>query len=207
MTTVCLPWPNRDLHPNDGQLCSIEGCDNPSKTRGWCKKHYARWLRYGDPNYTKKTPNGEPLRFLFETALQHQSDDCLLWPYNKTGDGYPVLRYKGRVKKGHRLLCAAAHGEQPSAERREVAHGCGNPACVNPRHLRWATPKENQADKIAHGTTNRGERQWGSKLTAKDVLEIRALKGKVSRGVIAKRYGVGRPAIDKIHWGQRWAWL
>jgi hypothetical protein len=27
--------------------CSVAGCTNPSKTRGWCGTHYARWLRNG----------------------------------------------------------------------------------------------------------------------------------------------------------------
>lgn len=29
--------------------CSIEGCDRPVKTRGWCNAHYLRWRRHGDP--------------------------------------------------------------------------------------------------------------------------------------------------------------
>ena len=29
--------------------CSIEGCGNSAYGRGWCAKHYARWLRHGDP--------------------------------------------------------------------------------------------------------------------------------------------------------------
>lgn len=36
--------------------CSIEECPNPSDSRGWCKTHYARWRRHGDPlarRYTK----------------------------------------------------------------------------------------------------------------------------------------------------------
>lgn len=29
--------------------CSIEGCDNASRTRGWCRFHYQRFHRWGDP--------------------------------------------------------------------------------------------------------------------------------------------------------------
>jgi hypothetical protein len=29
------------------RTCSIEGCDKPRLTRGWCKAHYQRWLRTG----------------------------------------------------------------------------------------------------------------------------------------------------------------
>lgn len=28
--------------------CSVAGCDNAAKARGYCGKHYQRWLRYGD---------------------------------------------------------------------------------------------------------------------------------------------------------------
>jgi hypothetical protein len=28
--------------------CSVDGCDRPSKHRGWCIAHYHRWLRKGD---------------------------------------------------------------------------------------------------------------------------------------------------------------
>lgn len=30
--------------------CSIEGCDGSASSRGWCRKHYQRWLRRGDPD-------------------------------------------------------------------------------------------------------------------------------------------------------------
>lgn len=29
--------------------CSIDGCLLPSRSRGWCTKHWTRWRRYGDP--------------------------------------------------------------------------------------------------------------------------------------------------------------
>lgn len=29
--------------------CSVEGCDRPCYGRGWCRRHWMRWRRYGDP--------------------------------------------------------------------------------------------------------------------------------------------------------------
>jgi hypothetical protein len=29
--------------------CSVEGCDRPVHQRGWCRAHYMRWWRHGDP--------------------------------------------------------------------------------------------------------------------------------------------------------------
>ena len=46
--------------------CSIEGCDRPVKSRGWCAAHYKRWREYGDPLAPHKrapvwTPEGDAL--------------------------------------------------------------------------------------------------------------------------------------------------
>lgn len=29
--------------------CSIKDCGDPVDSRGWCNRHYTRWLRHGDP--------------------------------------------------------------------------------------------------------------------------------------------------------------
>lgn len=31
------------------KVCSIDGCGQPKKTRGWCNMHYSAWHRHGDP--------------------------------------------------------------------------------------------------------------------------------------------------------------
>lgn len=30
-------------------ICSVEGCDRPHCARGFCRRHWIRWRRYGDP--------------------------------------------------------------------------------------------------------------------------------------------------------------
>jgi DNA-binding transcriptional regulator YiaG len=77
--------------------------------------------------------------------------------------------------------------------------------CVNPRHLAWKTPKENQADKIIHGVHNRGERNGNAVLTAEKVQEIRRLKASVPRKKLAEIYGVTLQTISKVTTGARWS--
>lgn len=38
------------------KLCSIEGCERKHVARGWCKLHYYRWHRTGDPLELKAFP-------------------------------------------------------------------------------------------------------------------------------------------------------
>jgi len=73
--------------------------------------------------------------------------------------------------------------------------------------LVWKTRVANRADRIAHGTHNYGERQGTSKLTEADVLEIRAMHGRVSGRALAKRYGVTPATISKVQLRRSWFWL
>lgn len=37
------------------KTCSFDGCDRKSSTRGFCKTHYTRLMRHGDPSVVKVT--------------------------------------------------------------------------------------------------------------------------------------------------------
>lgn len=104
----------------------------------------------------------------------------------------------------HVCVCEAFHGPRPS-ERHQVAHGNGDRTDNRPRNLRWATPKENQADSGKHGTRPIGERRWNAKLSESDVRAIRATaNGRGSAAVLSKQYGVTNSTIWALLNGKSW---
>jgi hypothetical protein len=132
------------------------------------------------------------------------SDECLPWPFCVTPKGYGQVRIGGRLDGAHRVMCGLVYGPAPSGM--EVAHSCGNRACCNPRHLRYATSSENKQDKLLHGTHQGGERNPRSKLTAAAVRDIRTRRAcGEARSVLAAEYGVSPAAVRQIDIGRTWA--
>lgn len=186
--------------------CSADGCKKPDIMGGLCSAHYQRMRRHGNPTAGQRQ-RGYCYQWLVE-HINFQSEECLTWPFARLWNGHGHLRRGGKDARAHRLMCIMVHGDPPSAKH-EVAHSCGkaHEGCVNPKHLRWATAKENQADRIQHGTTNRGERSGSAKLTVKDVLRIRSLAFHLPQKAIAEQYGVSGGAVHDIIARKNWAWL
>lgn len=110
---------------------------------------------------------------------------------------------KGKLRPVHQLVALAFLGDRPSPDH-HVAHNDGNKENNHWTNLRWATRKENEADKILHGTTNRGERNGQAKLTNEQTQQI---KDRLARGerpsAIARDYPVTPSAISQIKRGAR----
>ena len=188
--------------------CSVSGCDGDASSsalgrRGYCCRHYGRFKRNGDP-LGGRTNQGELLRFVVEVAAKYSEDDCLLWPYGKSIAGYGGLQVENKRLGAHRLVCEIVHGP-PSMEGMDTAHSCGVRSCVNPRHLRWATRSENLADRLIHGTDQRGERNPTALLTEVQVRDIFSLRGKKTRREIAESFGVGVRTIGDILSRKNWS--
>lgn len=143
-----------------------------------------------------------------ERMLKVETDDCLLWPFGRSSNGYGLAKLPGqRTRTVHRIALERRVGP-PTASSPHAAHSCRNRHCLNYRHLRWASVSENQQDRAAHGTSNRGERQWQSKLTRDDVREIRRLLSKgESLSRIGRRFGVSPVTVHGIKSGRSWGWL
>lgn len=96
---------------------------------------------------------------------------------HETGRLYVSLSKGKRQEKKffvHVLVLNAFVG--PCPEGMESRHFPDpNPLNNHVNNLHWGTHKENEADKIVHGTSNRGERNGKSKLTEEQVGKIRKM--------------------------------
>jgi len=187
--------------------CSVEGCSDPVIASGFCNAHYKRLRRHGEPA-GGGTPHGDPMKFLMDVIIPIEDLSCIEWPFSRDKKGYGRVFEGGHMRGAHRVVCEIAHGQAPT-QRHEAAHSCGNGhlGCVNPNHLSWKTRKGNHADKLIHGTHNRGERHQMAKLTEASVRHIKELRGKKSLGEIAALYAISKPTVCNIHKGKTWGWL
>lgn len=190
--------------------CSVEGCDRISKGRGLCMTHYQRLRRSGS---VEPRPPGMPVRVKSERlqwvdrVMQTPREECVPWPFKPHPSGYGIVTYEGKAVRVHRLILTLTVGDPPNPKH-QARHLCGNSLCCNPKHLAWGTAKQNSDDKILHGTEPKGEIHGHSKLTAREVINIKhRLEAGESVRQIARSYGVSEGAVRRIKNGKSWAWL
>lgn len=197
----------------DFRKCKVADCERDARRSaggkvGFCSMHYSRWRTHGDPSVVAAPPS--PAKDWLLANRDYGGDECLVWPFHIGADGYGrAHRFgNGTLTTASNIMCELAHGPAPS-RKHECAHSCGrgNAGCTNPRHLYWATPNRNHADKIVHGTTNRGERQGASRLTEADVIAIRQRAASETQTALAAAFGVDQSHISKIVSGERWDWM
>lgn len=141
-----------------------------------------------------QTVPGKGMHFA-QYAATYTGDDCLAWPYGRDGRGYGALSIKRKSYVASRVVCELAHGPAPEGKT-QAAHSCGNGhlGCVNPRHLRWASPKENMQDAVAHGNN-----ESRPKLKPHQVEDVFMRHRGGERSVdLANEYGVHPTVVSDI---------
>lgn len=155
-----------------------------------------------------RTPNGDLMRWLLD-HVNHQGDDCLIWPYGRSR-GYAQMNLNGRPKKACMVMCELAHGK-PTQMKPVSRHTCGkgDKGCINPRHLEWGTQAENVRDRARDNTDNKGTRNGMSRLTEENVRAIRDLCQTTTlfHREIGAMFGISRQNVDDIANRERWGWL
>lgn len=183
--------------------CSVADCPKEALKRCLCEAHYCQFRRAGTLACKPIAKKGAPAAWI-EAHQDYDSDECLMWPFFKEADGYGRAKFRGRVMPAHRAMCLLVRGE-PAEPSMHAAHNCGNASCVNPRHIRWATARENNLDRNRHGTMPKGERSGQTSLTNEQVLALYA-DPRPARHV-ALTFGVSEGCVYGIRCGQTWAWL
>ena len=122
-----------------------------------------------------------------------------------TKTGYVVFHlYKNSKqthKTAHRLVAECFLENIFSKE--DINHIDGNKLNNNILNLEWNTRSENLKHAYNTGLKERGEKHYNSKLTEKNILIIRELKG-FSHTKIAEQYNVSRKCISKIINKETW---
>jgi len=93
-------------------------------------------------------------------------------------------------------------------DKHQCAHNDGNSTNNHVSNLRWATPKENQLDRIKHGTSVIGEGNGRAILDESQVINMRILyKNGVSITALSRAYKVSHGCAYGAIKGKNWKHL
>lgn len=127
-------------------VCSVQGCEKPSRKRGWCVAHYYRWRAHGDVHH------GGEIGMVFgdpEEAFHARTErrgSCLIWTGATDDHGYGLIVVDGAIRRAHRYAWERENGPIPEGIFLDHRYHCDT-ACCEIGHLRLATNGENNANR------------------------------------------------------------
>lgn len=140
-------------------------------------------------------------------AKVDKSGSCWLWT-GATTKGYGQLTHEKRHLYAHRFSWEIANGQIPKGY--VVCHRCDTPLCVNPDHLFVGRQRENIADCIRKGRTNRrGVAGAANSAVKQRSIDIGLVRKLAAEGVgvreIAPLIGVSKSTVSNILRGNHWS--
>lgn len=122
------------------------GCPDAVVAKGYCRKHYTRWKRYGDPLATKfdRASGSDAERWM--QKLRVESPGCWIWTGEPDKHGYGQYMVTGddgkrKSKRAHRYIYEQLVG--PLDPKDDLDHLCRVHACCNPDHLEPVSHRTN----------------------------------------------------------------
>lgn len=95
----------------------------------------------------------------------HKSNNCWLWLASKNTDGYGQFKINNKKHLAHRVSYEIYSGDITCGLM--VLHSCDNPSCVNPKHLRLGTSKENTKDMITRNRKGSNKKRINPNIACK----------------------------------------
>jgi hypothetical protein len=138
-------------------------------------------------------------------------NDCWEWQAYTHKFGYGIINDNKKIKKAHRVSWELHNGDTQGLY---VLHKCDNRKCVNPNHLFLGTQLDNIDDMVTknrhakgkdHSNKFLGEKNHQSKLTEKDIIEIKeSLRNGIRGDLLASKFNVSAAHISNIKNGKYW---
>lgn len=197
--------------------CSLADCDEPHAAKGYCRKHYSRWMKYGDPEAFggRRVEQGETVKEKLTNKFLRGIKVCEsgCWTCTTatpTKRGYLRMSVKHggtyHKAKAHRFSYNHFVGSIPAGK--VICHTCDNPSCCNPSHLFVGTQSDNMQDMVRKERGLVGEKNGNTRFTEADIVSIYAeVDAGVSRADIARKLGVTAVTISHIATGRNWKHL
>lgn len=198
-------------------------CKGPECTKdmraggGYCTGHAAQLAR------------GTPLRPLKPKALDGRdrrsaanrfadlvspepNTGCFLWLGSVAEQGYGLFPMPGSGGYAHRAALLLSIGPSTSPRRTYALHSCDNRLCVNERHLRWGTQKENIAEARDRGRIRlpglRGEDHSRARCTEAQISQaLEMVAGGLTRVAAARAVGITAGTLYQAASGRSWKHL
>jgi hypothetical protein len=160
------------------QLCSVPGCETPSRARGWCGMHYQRWRNHGDPGWEAYGDASKP--------WGSRRDVCEVGGCSEPhkSHGYCVMHLARWLKHGDPLYVR----DRPQTcsvngcESKPYSRGwCGL------HYHRWRTHGDPTRDDTPRSVVELSSQRWQ--------IEADILSGRYTYGEIGFRYGIRRGTV------------
>ena len=104
-----------------------------------------RFKRQGLATRPRSDTGAAERRFWAKVDKSAGPDGCWIWTAYRASNGYGWVGFGGRKQAAHRIAFQLATGDQLGDLY--LDHKCFNPSCVNPKHLRPATNKQNMENR------------------------------------------------------------
>lgn len=149
------------------------------------------------------------VRFWSNVRCGDGPDDCWLWLGGKWRRGYGRIKPTGsrRFRSAHRISYEMHIGP---LDGRMVLHSCDTPSCVNPRHLRLGSAKDNTDDMMTRDRwfrlpSGRGSANPRARISEQQAIEIfsRIDAGETNTSIAAS-FGLTHHAVSRMRRGLAW---
>jgi hypothetical protein len=200
-------------------ICTIDGCEGRVVGRGYCRKHYTRWDRHGDPLFNKYANRElhEDDRF-WSYVDRRGPDDCWPWAGGTNRRGYGHARHSAG-RSAHRVSFFLTYGRMPEQGDHDCHNRdpecpggftCPHRSCCNPRHVVDRSNQQNTAEahrtrrfcKNGHEVIDTGQR-WGNYRCEQCYCDGRERQNTNKRERNAGGPGRGRKKVDTCAKGHR----